>query len=282
MAQSRSAESAPHAGSRKSRLAIIVGGLCVVAACVVIRYSWNAESASAQSPAATAATRAPAAAPARPPRASGADLPHRRARALGSRRNRSRRTHRLRCSGSRRVQRCAKPTTELKIVAVVNGEPIRREQLGQECLRHYGKEVLESMINKHLILQECQRRNITVSRAEVDAEIERMAKRFSLPVEAVAEDAQAGAGHQRRAVRQRHHLADAGPAQAGGRTAEGDQAGVAGGLRGAVRRRGPRRLIAVRDKAKAEKIRAAAAAKPEEFGELAKKYSEDPAPASRA
>ena len=51
--------------------------------------------------------------------------------------------------------------------------PITREELAQECRLHYGKQVLEAMINKHLIVQECQRRNITVTRGEVDAEIER-------------------------------------------------------------------------------------------------------------
>ena len=189
MAQSRSAKSAPQAGSRKSRLAMIVGGLCVVAACVAIRYSWNAESASAQSPAATArdegAGRRTGTPPARVGPA-GADRPPRRAArseaaaAAPGARTASGAPAAAASSGT------AKPTTELKIVAVVNGEPITREQLGQECLRHYGKEVLESMINKYLILAECKRLNITVSRAEVDAEIERMAQRFGLKVEAVA------------------------------------------------------------------------------------------------
>ncbi len=56
-------------------------------------------------------------------------------------------------------------------------------QLAAECLSHYGSEVLEKVINKHLIAQECKRRGVTVSRDEVNAEIERLAKRFSLPVD---------------------------------------------------------------------------------------------------
>ena len=70
-----------------------------------------------------------------------------------------------------------------QIVAMVNGEQITREDLGRECILHHGKEVLDSMINKQLIVQECWRRRITITRADVDREIERMAKRFGLPVD---------------------------------------------------------------------------------------------------
>jgi len=78
----------------------------------------------------------------------------------------------------------SKDATNLpQIVAEVNGEKISREEFAQECLLHYGSEVLESMINKYLIVQECQRRQITVTKDEVDEEIKRLAAKFSLPVE---------------------------------------------------------------------------------------------------
>ena len=69
------------------------------------------------------------------------------------------------------------------MVAAVNNQRITREDLAQECLRHYGNEVLESMVNKQLIVGECRRQGITVTAAEVDAEIERMSKRFNIPVD---------------------------------------------------------------------------------------------------
>ncbi len=81
----------------------------------------------------------------------------------------------------------AKPATSkpaaktLQVVAVVNRQEITRKQLGDECLFHYGEDVLESLVNKFLISQECKRRGITVGSEEVNAEISRMAKRFSLP-----------------------------------------------------------------------------------------------------
>jgi len=70
-----------------------------------------------------------------------------------------------------------------QVVAVVNGEPISRTDLGREAVRQYGREVLEAMVNKRLIAQECQRRGVTVTQAEVDAEIKRLARRFNLPLD---------------------------------------------------------------------------------------------------
>ena len=69
------------------------------------------------------------------------------------------------------------------VVAVVNGEPISRNELAQECLRHYGKDVLERLVNKYLIMQECQARGIAVTQQEVNEEITRLAGRFGLPVD---------------------------------------------------------------------------------------------------
>ena len=34
--------------------------------------------------------------------------------------------------------------------------PSRRDELAVECRLHYGKDVLESMVNKFLILAECR------------------------------------------------------------------------------------------------------------------------------
>ena len=72
---------------------------------------------------------------------------------------------------------------EMKVVARVNGQNITREELAQECLLHYGEDVLERMTKKLLIIQECKKRGIQVTQQEVNAEIERMATRFKLPVE---------------------------------------------------------------------------------------------------
>jgi parvulin-like peptidyl-prolyl isomerase len=69
----------------------------------------------------------------------------------------------------------------LKVMAVVNSEPISREQLGHECLRRYGEEVLESLVNMQLINEALQSRNITIAKKDIDAEIDRIAAKFGLP-----------------------------------------------------------------------------------------------------
>jgi parvulin-like peptidyl-prolyl isomerase len=65
-------------------------------------------------------------------------------------------------------------------MAVVNGEDIRREALAAACVDRFGDEVLEGLVNKRLIEHHCRNRNLTVTDAETDAEIERMAARFKI------------------------------------------------------------------------------------------------------
>jgi len=65
-------------------------------------------------------------------------------------------------------------------MALVNGKDISRKDLIDACVRRHGKDVLESLVNKRLILNHCQKRGITISNEEISAEIDRMAKRFKL------------------------------------------------------------------------------------------------------
>lgn len=67
------------------------------------------------------------------------------------------------------------------LMAVVNGEAITREQLGAECVKRFGKEVLEMLVNRQLIQQECQRRQIQVTKEEIDDEIKVTAGRLGIP-----------------------------------------------------------------------------------------------------
>ena len=48
------------------------------------------------------------------------------------------------------------------------------------CVERFGKEVLEGLVNKRLIKHHCRNRNIEVTDQEIDAEIDRMAKRFKI------------------------------------------------------------------------------------------------------
>lgn len=64
------------------------------------------------------------------------------------------------------------------IVATINGSPITRLSVIQDLERQNGKQVLNSLVTKTLILQEAQKRNITVGQKEIDNEIKKIEKDF--------------------------------------------------------------------------------------------------------
>ncbi|MEM8864794.1 MAG: peptidylprolyl isomerase, partial [Planctomycetota bacterium] len=66
------------------------------------------------------------------------------------------------------------------VMAIVNGQDINRQQLAQACIERFGEDVLESLVNKRLIEHRCRNRGITVTDADIEAEVDRIAKRFKL------------------------------------------------------------------------------------------------------
>ena len=66
------------------------------------------------------------------------------------------------------------------VMAIVNGKDISRRISTKPASQRYGEEVLESLVNKRLILNHCEKRGIAITNEEIDAEIDRMAKRFKL------------------------------------------------------------------------------------------------------
>ena len=74
-------------------------------------------------------------------------------------------------------------SSQQNIVAVVNGEQIQRNELAQECIAQFGKEVLEGVMNKYLITSYCDKKGVKVTRQDVDEEIGRLAKKFAIPVD---------------------------------------------------------------------------------------------------
>ncbi len=65
------------------------------------------------------------------------------------------------------------------LVATVNGQPITRLAVINELERQSGKKALDSIITKTIIEQEAAKKNITVSAAEVDAEVKKIEKSLS-------------------------------------------------------------------------------------------------------
>ncbi|MCP4814996.1 MAG: peptidylprolyl isomerase, partial [Planctomycetaceae bacterium] len=161
-------------------------------------------------------------------------------------------------------------TSQLKVVAVVNQEQITRQELAREVLRRYGSEVLESMVNKKLILQACQQRQIVVTNKDVEEEIARIASRFGLSVERwlsmLQKDRDVSPDKYRRDI--------IWPTLALRRLAA-DKIEVSDEeLEKAFEREyGPRvkiRMMMVSNRERADQLRAQAVAKPSSFGDLAK------------
>ena len=73
------------------------------------------------------------------------------------------------------------PLNSKGVVAVVNGEQISRTELGRECLRRYGSEVIDNLINKQLLSEACAAKGIQITEKDVDEEVERIAGKFGLP-----------------------------------------------------------------------------------------------------
>ncbi|MGY8768186.1 MAG: peptidylprolyl isomerase [Pirellulales bacterium] len=171
--------------------------------------------------------------------------------------------------------RVAAPVKKIQQVAAVNRVPITRTQLGAEALLRHGEEVLESQVNKHLILQACQKYNINITEAHLDAEIAKIAKKFNLPVDRwytmLKEERNVAPGQYRRdiiwptlALR----------ALAADRLQVSDEE-----LQNAWEANyGPKvkvRMISVNDRGLAEELRVKASNAPETFSILAKDHSQD-------
>lgn len=60
---------------------------------------------------------------------------------------------------------------------------ITYEDLANECVQASGRKILDDMINRMIIQQACEKRQIQITAAEVDAEVLKISKQFNLPVE---------------------------------------------------------------------------------------------------
>jgi foldase protein PrsA len=73
------------------------------------------------------------------------------------------------------------PNSGDTIVARVNNQPITRDLVEGEAFEQHGEAVLENIINRVLINQECNRRNIEIKQAEILQEVTNIARKFNLP-----------------------------------------------------------------------------------------------------
>jgi parvulin-like peptidyl-prolyl isomerase len=170
--------------------------------------------------------------------------------------------------------------TELKVMAVVNGEQITRQELGRECLRRYGKDVLELMLNRQLIVDACVEKGFAITEKVVDEEIERIAAKFGL-----SRDRWLQLLQEERGFTEQQYRDDVVWQMLALRALAADRTEVTPEeLKKAFESEfGPKvraLLIAVSSQKKADQVHAEAVANPDNFGELSKKHTEDPAVAS--
>lgn len=163
-----------------------------------------------------------------------------------------------------------------KVVANVNGQSISRDALAVECLRRYGKDVLESIVNKHLIWQECKKRNVIITDQDVENEIEQNAGEFGLPKDGFLNML----ATKRDISPDRYRRELIWPTLALRRLATNQIVVTEEELRKAFDTEyGPRvkaRMIVTTTKAKAEEALRRVEAAPAKFGDVAKELSEDP------
>lgn len=174
------------------------------------------------------------------------------------------------------VEEVAAPATQkIQTVAVVNREPITRSSLADETLRRHGEEVLESLLNRHLIAMACQQQGIQITEGDIDAEINNIAKKFGLSVDRwlglLKEERNVSPGQYRRDI--------IWPTLALRRLAASELEVTPEEIQVEMEKNyGPKvkvRMLSVNDRGLAEELRAKAAANPESFADLAKDYSQD-------
>lgn len=169
----------------------------------------------------------------------------------------------------------AQQPQQLKVMAVVNGQQITHQELANECLRRYGKDVLESIVNKHLIWQACQKHNIAVTDQDVETEIEQMASKLGFPKDRWLTMLE----RERDITPDRYRREIIWPTLALRRLANEQIVVTDDELKKAFESEyGAKvkvRMISVGSKAKAEDARRRAVADPAKFGDLAKEVSED-------
>lgn len=162
------------------------------------------------------------------------------------------------------------------VMAVVNGQSITREYLAQQCLERHGEAVLESLVNKHLILEACQQRNIKITKQDIEDEINRIAARWSMPVERWLAMLQT----ERNITPEQYRRDIVWPTIALKQLAS-DKLVVSDEMlkKEFESEYGPKvrvRMIAVSKPETAKKLAAMLKTSPEQFDALAKQYSEDP------
>lgn len=223
----------------RSRFSIFFGAAVVLAICGAVRFLWGTDNAGAETSS--------------------------KARTV---------TQRVQPPQSQKLAPSASPATN-KVVAVVNGKKITRYELAEQCRRRFGKKVLETLVNKRLILEACQKRKINITAADVRAEVKKMAEKFGMSTDRWLETLLQERGITPKQYR--HEIIW--PTLALRQLAASDLIISEDEMERAWQSKyGPKvqiRIISVTSQQGASRIHKLVMANPDSFAELARKYSED-------
>jgi foldase protein PrsA len=155
-------------------------------------------------------------------------------------------------------------------------DKITYEDLAKECVSRNGTEILDNLINRRIIQQACDQHGISVSNAEVKAEVNRIAKKFNLDEENWLKMLQT-----ERNVTPPQYYNDIIWPMLALRKLAGEKVEISDKelQRAFVRNYGPRvkaKAIVFDNPRRAREVHAKAMANPEDFGRLAREYSIDP------
>ena len=233
-------------------MSLVGGAVAVLAVCLAARSFWGPGSATAQAPAKRNVSPRPAA------------------------RSTSRPGNGTRpAPTANRASVSNQAPQRRSVMATVNGQQVTRELLAKECMRRYGKDVLESIVNKHLIWHACQKQGVHITEADVEQEIEDQAGKFGLPKERFLTMLES----ERDISNDRYRRELVWPTLALRRLASQQIVVTDEELRKQLEtEHGPRvkvRLIMATTQPKAKAALARAKAAPDKFGEIAKELSED-------
>ena len=181
--------------------------------------------------------------------------------------------------GGAAARPAADAQTERVVATIKTGnklDKITYEDLAKECVSRNGTEILDNLINRRIIQQACDQHGISVSNAEVKAEVNRIAKKFNLDEENWLKMLQT-----ERNVTPPQYYNDIIWPMLALRKLAGEKVEISDKelQRAFVRNYGPRvkaKAIVFDNPRRAREVHAKAMANPEDFGRLAREYSIDP------
>lgn len=169
------------------------------------------------------------------------------------------------------------PATTNRPMAKVNNQTISYDVLARECVARHGAEVLDTLVNRLIIQQECEARGVTISAAEVEAEVRKTAEKFKLPLDTWYKMLEA----ERHLTRDQYHQDVIWPMLAlkklAGQDVQITEDDMKKGFEGNYGPRVKARLILISGNIRnANTIWEQCKANPDDFDRLAREYSADP------